>query len=150
MKLPFLCSCLTHSEKETIQLGEWFSGKLKSGDVVCLEGNLGAGKTTFVKGIAKGLGWKGHVKSPGFVLVIPYETVPPLIHADLYRLKTKDVHGLGLQDYFDGEHVVIIEWADRMDKKSFDDYLLIVFDVREKFREIKFYSAGDRFKQFKL
>ena len=146
----FLFSKKSYSAGETVLLGRKCAGKLKPGDVLCLEGELGAGKTTFVRGIARGLGWKGHVKSPGFVLVIPYDTQPPLIHGDLYRLKTNDVAGLGLQDYFDGEHIVIIEWADRMDKKSFDDELLVVFDVREKFREIQFYSAGGRFKQFKL
>lgn len=148
--MSYLFSRKTFSSSETISLGRQCAEKLKPGDVLCLQGNLGAGKTTFVRGIARGMGWKGHVKSPGFVLIIPYETMPPLIHADLYRLKTNDVAGIGLSDYFDGEHVVIIEWADRMDKKSFDDELLVVFNVREKFREIKFYSAGEHFAQFKL
>lgn len=146
----FLFSRKTFSSRETVSLGEKCAKKLKPGDILCLEGNLGAGKTTFVRGVASGLGWTGHVKSPGFILMIPYETHPPLVHADLYRLKPCDVTDIGLEDYCDGGNIVVIEWADRMNLQSYDDYLRIVFERKKDFREIAFYTKGGRFRHFKI
>ncbi len=82
----------------------------RRGDVVLLEGPLGAGKTTFARGVLKALGWSGEVRSPTFNLLQIYETDPPVAHADLYRVKNAD--GIGLEAYLD-THLCLIEWPDR-------------------------------------
>lgn len=80
------------------------------GDVVLLEGPLGAGKTTWVRGLLAGLGYLGPVRSPTFNLIQAFETVPPVMHADLYRVKSFE--GIGLEDYLE-THLCLIEWPDR-------------------------------------
>ncbi len=108
---------ITSSEEETIALGERIAKKLKTGDLVALSGDLGAGKTTLVKGIAKGLGVKDyrHVNSPSFVIVKEYKGKIPLFHFDIYRLdKLKEIEDIGYEDYLGRRGVVVIEWANKM------------------------------------
>ena len=104
---------MTHdveSAEETQQLGAKFVRTLKPGDVVLFTGQLGAGKTTMIRGMLEGLGHQGVVRSPTFNLVQTFDTHPPVMHADLYRVKT--YKGVGLEDYLD-THVCLIEWPDR-------------------------------------
>ncbi|HRI43417.1 MAG TPA: tRNA (adenosine(37)-N6)-threonylcarbamoyltransferase complex ATPase subunit type 1 TsaE [Fimbriimonadaceae bacterium] len=82
-----------------------------AGDVVLLSGELGAGKTTFVRGVLECLGWSLPVRSPTFALVQVFPTQPPVLHADLYRVSGPS--GLGLEEYFD-DHLCFIEWPDRL------------------------------------
>ena len=92
----------TANEQETITLGERIAKKLKPGDIICLFGNLGSGKTVLTKGIARGLGLKeGQVISPSFVLLRQYPGARiPLYHFDLYRLKGEsDILALGFEEY---------------------------------------------------
>lgn len=91
-------------------LGATLGQEFSPGDIVLLEGELGAGKTTLVRGLLEGLGHRGAVRSPTFNLVQTFETVPPVLHADLYRVRGAE--GIGLEDYFD-THVSLIEWPDR-------------------------------------
>lgn len=91
-------------------LGKRLVGKFKPGDVVFLEGGLGAGKTTLVRGMLEGLGVTDPVRSPTFNLIQVFDTKPPVMHADLYRLKSHQ--GIGIEDYLD-THICLIEWADR-------------------------------------
>ena len=107
----------TRSAEETIKLGEKIARRLKSGDIVALSGDLGAGKTTLVKGIAKGLGVKNYryVNSPSFVLVKEYKGKIPLFHFDIYRLNNlKDIEDIGYEDYLARDGVVVIEWSSKM------------------------------------
>jgi tRNA threonylcarbamoyladenosine biosynthesis protein TsaE len=107
-------STVTHSEDETINLGRQIASTLPKKAVVLLIGNLGAGKTTLAKGIVSGLGAVGvdEVSSPTFTLIHEYS--PSVIHIDLYRLDTeREVATLGLDDIFDREAVVLIEWGER-------------------------------------
>lgn len=92
-------------------LGARLSERWKAGDLVLLEGPLGAGKTTLVRGVLEALGHRGGVRSPTFNLLQVYATHPPVLHADLYRLTSAD--GLGLEDYCD-DHLCLIEWPDRL------------------------------------
>ena len=106
----------TASEEETIALGEKLSRELPRSGVVLLIGNLGAGKTTLAKGIAKGLGAAApeEVSSPTFTLIHEYGTPPKVYHVDLYRLeRANEVARLGLDELFDRDAVVLIEWGER-------------------------------------
>ena len=105
---------LTHSEEETLAVARGFAAELKAGDVVLLSGNLGAGKTTFVRGLAGGLGIDpDEVSSPTFTLVHEYRGGRLMLyHADLYRLEKGASDDLGLEEMGDG--VLAIEWPDRL------------------------------------
>ena len=105
---------LTRSEDETIALGEKLARELPSRGVVLLIGDLGAGKTTLVKGIAKGLGAAEpeQVSSPTFTLIHEYS--PRLYHVDLYRLdEEREVETLGLEDLFEKNALVLVEWGEK-------------------------------------
>jgi len=107
----------TSSAAETIELGRTLASRLEPGDVVAFYGELGAGKTTMIKGIAAGLGVADVVKSPSFVIVTEYVGRLPVYHVDLYRLDEKsDFESIGLDSYLDGDGVCLIEWAERAEK----------------------------------
>lgn len=108
---------ITKSRNETIRLGEQIAKKLKPGDVIALIGELGSGKTTLVKGIAKGLGVKDcrYVNSPSFVIIKEYRGRLPLYHFDVYRLDSlASMDSLGYEEYFYGDGVCVVEWADKI------------------------------------
>jgi len=105
----------TRSEAETVSLGRQLAERLTPGAVVLLYGNLGAGKTAFVRGLAEGLGASpGEVTSPTFTLIQEYAGPTPLYHVDLYRLTPAEADDLGLDELLAGDGVVAIEWADRL------------------------------------
>jgi tRNA threonylcarbamoyladenosine biosynthesis protein TsaE len=105
---------LTRGEDQTSAAGERLAAGLKAGDVVLLYGDLGAGKTAFVRGLASGLGAAPEeVSSPTFTLVQEYHGRVPLYHVDLYRLEPREVDDLGLEELVLGDGVVAIEWAER-------------------------------------
>jgi tRNA threonylcarbamoyladenosine biosynthesis protein TsaE len=112
--MPPVLDVDTASERETEQAGERFAVGLAPGDVVYLYGDLGAGKTAFVRGMARGLGANpADVSSPTFTLIQEYATTKAtLYHVDLYRLEPAEIDDLGLDDLI-GSGVVAIEWADR-------------------------------------
>jgi tRNA threonylcarbamoyladenosine biosynthesis protein TsaE len=106
---------ITMDVEETIKLGEQFSDFIERGDVFAFVGELASGKTTFIKGILKGLDFKKSVTSPTFTLVNEYDAKFPVIHIDCYREDELERWiKLGLNDYFSDENIVIIEWADKM------------------------------------
>lgn len=102
---------------DTRAIGEKLGKLLKPGDVICLFGEIGSGKTTMVKGIASAFGISDRdITSASFTIIAEYETSPPFYHVDLYRLKGDgDVFGTGLYDYLEGDGVAVIEWAERLD-----------------------------------
>ena len=107
---------ITDSPEETKLLAEKIASTLNPGDVLALEGELGSGKTQFVQGLARGLGVSedGYVRSPSFTLLNEYRGRLPLYHFDFYRLhNVSDLDELGMEEYFDGKGVTVIEWADR-------------------------------------
>lgn len=114
--------CITQSERQTISFAKKFAKQLRGGEVITLSGALGAGKTTFVKGLAKGLGIKKIITSPTFILMNVYKTkkqnVLYLTHIDCYRIDgQKDIENIGAQEYFGRKDaVVVIEWAEKIQK----------------------------------
>lgn len=105
----------TRSEDETERLAERLAAALRPGDVVALHGDLGAGKTCFIRGLARGLGIDRHVHSPTYTLINEYPGRLPLAHMDLYRLAGgADTHALDLDDHLFGHGVCAIEWAERI------------------------------------
>ncbi len=106
----------THSEEETIALGEKLAARFPPGSVVLLIGNLGTGKTTLAKGIAKGLGAADpeEVTSPTYTLIHEFGDPVRLYHVDLYRLdEARQAASLGLEELFDSGAVVLVEWGER-------------------------------------
>tara|TARA_B100000427_G_C15021140_1_gene382636 strand:+ start:44 stop:511 length:468 start_codon:yes stop_codon:yes gene_type:complete len=103
----------TKSYLETECLGKNFADHIKSGEIILLYGDLGSGKTTFVKGILKGLGFSGDVTSPTFSLINEYEAIKRVIHIDCYREENLQRWiNLGIEDYFNGSNIVIVEWPE--------------------------------------
>ena len=111
---------MTACDQDTIKLAYDFAKQLKPGSVIALRGNLGAGKTTFVKGIALGLGLKNadDVKSPTFALMHTYKTKPVLYHFDFYRLESeKEIANIGFEEFVDNSRAIIcVEWPERGQK----------------------------------
>ncbi|MBR4464322.1 MAG: tRNA (adenosine(37)-N6)-threonylcarbamoyltransferase complex ATPase subunit type 1 TsaE [Treponema sp.] len=106
---------ITHSEEETIALGKKIGSKLQKGDVIALQGTLGAGKTTITKGIALALGIEDTITSPTFCLISEYEGKMPLYHMDVYRLEGgEDFINLGVDDMLYGRGVCLIEWSEKI------------------------------------
>ena len=105
----------TENEPETEAAGERLGRTLTSGDVVLLFGDLGAGKTAFVRGMSRGVGANpGDVSSPTFTIIQEYPgRTATLYHVDLYRLESAEIEDLGLEDLVAGEGIVAIEWAER-------------------------------------
>lgn len=103
---------LVEDEAAMRKLGASLQGAVVAGDLVLLFGDLGAGKTTFVRGYLESAGWREAVKSPTFNLLQVYDVDPPVLHADLYRVAS--TAGLGLEDYLD-THVSFVEWPSRLE-----------------------------------
>ena len=106
---------ITNSAEATVKLGENFAKFIEAGDVFAFIGELASGKTTFIKGILKGLGFEKSVTSPTFTLVNEYDAKYPVIHIDCYR--EEDLERwlkLGINDYLSDNNIVFIEWADKM------------------------------------
>jgi len=105
----------TQSPEETQKVAEELGRRLKPGEVVLLFGELGAGKTTFVQGLARGLGVSEdyYIQSPTFALINEYPGRIPLFHIDLYRLEPEDVYDLGLEELA-SQGILVIEWSERL------------------------------------
>jgi len=106
---------VTRSASETREWAERFAHSLAPGAVIALTGELGAGKTVIAKGLGRGLGVKDDVISPTFNYVLEYKGRLPFIHADLYRIDNASTfQAMGMDEYFDGDGVFVIEWAERV------------------------------------
>lgn len=116
------------SREQTIALGKQVAQHLQAGDVIVLKGDLGAGKTTFTKGLAAGLGISEMIKSPTFTIIREYQDGRlPLYHMDVYRLENGGGDELGLEEYFDGDGVSVVEWPQYVADELPADYLAINF-----------------------
>jgi tRNA threonylcarbamoyladenosine biosynthesis protein TsaE len=129
---------VTSAEGETEAVGERLAGALAAGDVVLLHGQLGAGKTALVRGLARGLGASADdVSSPTFTLIQEYRGGRlPLFHVDLYRLEPPEVDDLGLDELMSGDAVVAIEWAERWPGRPLQAIEIRIEDEQQDRRRI--------------
>lgn len=137
------------SEDEMLNVGQKLAKILASGDILYLSGELGAGKTTLVRGIARGLGYQGRVNSPTFTLMNIYNSDPPLYHLDFYRLEDGNLDDLGLDDYWQDEGIIAIEWPQRASNKLPWESLQIIIDLvdddYERERKVTFKAQGHKY-----
>jgi tRNA threonylcarbamoyladenosine biosynthesis protein TsaE len=133
-----LTPIITRSEDETIALARDFAASLSPGSVVLLFGDLGAGKTAFVRGLALGLGLDPEaVSSPTFTLIQEYRGSPSLCHVDLYRLNAAEAADLGLDELWAGGAVVAIEWAEKMPDPPPGAWTVRLEDRGDDLREVR-------------
>ncbi|WP_367881609.1 tRNA (adenosine(37)-N6)-threonylcarbamoyltransferase complex ATPase subunit type 1 TsaE [Lactobacillus sp. YT155] len=135
--------------EETIELGKKIATSLKAGDVVLLDGELGAGKTTLTKGIAKGLDIDGNIKSPTFTLVREYRNGRiPLFHMDMYRLENSDPFEVGIDEYLSESGICVIEWSEFITELLPADFLRIeIKKIGDESREINLSGVGDHYQK---
>ena len=126
------------SEEETLAFAAQFAKAITSGATVFLEGVLGAGKTTFVRGILRGFGFQGKVKSPTYALLEPYEIDHhKLFHFDFYRINhAKELQYIGIEDYFLPEFICLVEWAEKGEDHLPMPDLLCEFIIKKNIREL--------------
>jgi tRNA threonylcarbamoyladenosine biosynthesis protein TsaE len=138
---------ITTNSEETSQFAAKLARRLQPGDILALEGDLGAGKTTFTKGLAKGLEIKRTVNSPTFTIIKEYKGKLPLYHMDVYRVGDA-FEDLGFDEYFEGEGVTVVEWAHLIEEQLPLERLTI-FLYREEgdTRRMVFVPQGKRYEQ---
>ena len=139
-----MATLISHSPAETEALGERWGRSAESGLVIGLTGELGAGKTQLVKGLARGLGITTRVHSPTFTLVNEYGSGRlRLFHLDLYRLETPDqIHAAGLEDYLQPDGVTVIEWAERWPELNAERGTRNA-EARRAYRRVKIEPVGE-------
>lgn len=138
----------TYTPDETQMLGECLATQCKGGEIICLSGNLGSGKTTLVKGIAQGLKIdQNKVNSPTFVIMNVYEGRLSLNHFDFYRLEDpKEIGGIGYDEFLYGNGVAVIEWSERFGSLMPPEYLSIdLSDAGEQTRVLTFTAHGKHY-----
>ncbi|EOU2213631.1 tRNA (adenosine(37)-N6)-threonylcarbamoyltransferase complex ATPase subunit type 1 TsaE [Listeria monocytogenes] len=140
------------SERETRLLAKQLGENLTAGDVILLEGDLGAGKTTFTKGLGEGLLIPQMIKSPTFTIIREYKKGGlPLYHMDVYRLEDTSADELGLEEYFYGAGVSVVEWAQFVREDLPEEYLEIkLFHIDENTRKIVVKPVGQRYEQLAM
>ena len=116
MSIKHMTTYLSRSPEETMKIARQLVQGMDPGTILYLFGELGSGKTVFVKGLCEGLGVKEVVTSPSFVIATEYEGRMPVSHIDLYRLQPNEVLDLHLEDYLLAHGVSVIEWADRLNE----------------------------------
>jgi tRNA threonylcarbamoyladenosine biosynthesis protein TsaE len=143
-------SVITSSPEKTWEIGRLLGSLLDAGDTVCLYGDLGAGKTNFTYGIARGLDVpEQYITSPTFTFVNEYEGRVPLYHIDLYRLKgPEELENIGFDEYIESDGVTVIEWAERAeDELPAECFSVYLSHVDDHSREIGFLAEGERYKK---
>jgi tRNA threonylcarbamoyladenosine biosynthesis protein TsaE len=141
----------SHSVKNTLHLGGLIARELLPGDIICLFGDLGSGKTVLTKGIAAGLGIdEQEVNSPSFVLIREYNQGRiPLYHFDFYRIDAaREISLIGYEEYFYGQGVCVVEWAQRLDGLLPPEYLKIELAAKGGTqRSLVFSALGQRYRK---
>lgn len=138
---------ISNSYEETQKIAADFAKTLKEGDVLCMYGDLGVGKTAFVQGLAKGLGIDEPITSPTFTIVNEYSGTLPLYHFDVYRIADSDeMYEIGYEEYVYGDGVSVIEWPQLIDdilpEKRYDIEIAKDYDKGENYRTIEIKEVG--------
>lgn len=145
-------TCMTKSPEQTSALAVAVGKRIREGTVLCMEGELGAGKTLFVQGMAATLGVESEVSSPTFNLMNIYEGICPILHFDLYRLETEEqLEDIGFFEYVeDPEGIVVVEWADKFPEALPEEYVTVKLERTslEEERRITFSAVGERNEEF--
>lgn len=142
---------IINNVEDTLSLGKQLGSKVKSGDIICINGDLGAGKTHFTKGIAEGLGIEDHITSPTFTIVNEYEGGRlKLYHFDVYRVNDPDeIYAIGFDEYIFDKGVSVIEWSNYIEELIPEDYLSVniskLQEQGENFRKIVLIPHGSRY-----
>lgn len=136
---------ISTSEQETLNLAEKIAKLIEPGNVISISGELGTGKTCFVKGLAKGMGISQIITSPSFIILKIYHNKIPLYHFDVYRLdKLFQLEDIGFNQFQYGDGVTVIEWGNKMKELLSFDHLQVNFYYYEnKKRKIKFIPHGE-------
>lgn len=136
---------ISKSEKETEEIAAAFARSLKKGSVVAFEGGLGAGKTAFVRGLAKGLNCEDSVSSPTFAIVNEYNGETRLFHFDMYRIETfNELYSIGFFEYLEKNGVCAIEWSENIYSALPDDSFFVkISKISETEREIEIWEGKE-------
>jgi len=142
---------LSGSARQTEDVAREMAERLRAGDILGLSGELGSGKTCFTGGLARGLGVSEtyRITSPTFTLINEYPARVKLYHFDIYRINDyAELEDLGCEEYFNGEGIVVIEWAEKIAEKLPEDAFLITFEyIDENQRKIVIDGPADRLKE---
>lgn len=142
---------LSKSPEQTMAYGHHLGDLMSAGNVICVYGNLGAGKTYFAKGLALGLGVSEHVTSPTFTIINEYEGRIPFYHVDTYRLtEEEEAYELGLEEYLYGRGVTLIEWPERVNSLLPGEYLQVFISLSDEgddFRVLDFRAKGQKYEK---
>lgn len=141
---------ITKSPEETKKLGKEISKLVKPGDLLAFYGELGAGKTCFIQGISEGLEVKDYVTSPSFTIINEYQGKIPIYHFDVFRVSNiEEIIELGYEEYFYGEGLTVIEWAEKIENLLPKDHLKIEIKFKTSYeRKISFIPQGNKFNIF--
>ena len=142
-----MLTCITHSPEETAHLASTIGKIIHEGTVICLDGELGVGKTLFVRALARTLGVESDVTSPTFNLMNIYEAACPIVHFDLYRIESEEeLEDIGFYEYVDAtEGIVLIEWAEKFPEALTEYRLEVRIDALDgEERQFIFAAEGEK------
>ena len=142
-----MLTCVTHSPEETAHLAGTIGKIIREGTVICLDGELGVGKTLFVRALARTLGVESDVTSPTFNLMNIYEAVCPIVHFDLYRIASEEeLEDIGFFEYAEAtEGIVLIEWAEKFPNAMPADHLSVRIEaLNDEERQFTFVAKGKK------
>lgn len=141
---------IVDSVEKTLNIGKQFGALVKEGDIICINGDLGAGKTHFTKGLAKGLGINDYITSPTFNIVNEYNGRLKLYHFDVYRVNDPDeIAAIGFDDYIFSDSVSVIEWSNYIDEliplERINLTITKLPELGDNYRKIVINSIGNRY-----
>ena len=142
-----MLTCVTHSPEETAHLAGTIGKIIREGTVICLDGELGVGKTLFVRALARTLGVESDVTSPTFNLMNIYEAACPIVHFDLYRITSEEeLEDIGFYEYAEAtEGIVLIEWAEKFPDAMPADHLSVRIEaLNDDERQFTFVAKGEK------
>ena len=142
-----MLTCVTHSPEETAHLAGTIGKIIREGTVICLDGELGVGKTLFVRALARPLGVESDVTSPTFNLMNIYEAACPIVHFDLYRITSEEeLEDIGFYEYAEAtEGIVLIEWAEKFPDAMPADHLSVRIEaLNDEERQFTFVAKGKK------